>query len=64
VPKRNGKLHICVNFHKLNVTTKKDLFPLPFIDEIFNIVARHEAYLLLDGFSKYHKISIAPKIYI
>jgi hypothetical protein len=34
IPKKNGKLKICVNFKKLNVATKKDLYPLPFIDEV------------------------------
>jgi hypothetical protein len=29
VPKKNGKLQICVDYHKLNVQTKKDPFPLP-----------------------------------
>jgi hypothetical protein len=38
---KNGKLKICVNFKKLNATTKKDPYPLPFIDEVINIVARH-----------------------
>jgi hypothetical protein len=30
VPKKNGKLHICVDYWKLNAQTKKDPFPLPF----------------------------------
>jgi len=29
VPKKNGKLQICVDYRKLNVQTKKDPFPLP-----------------------------------
>jgi hypothetical protein len=36
VPKKNGKLKICVDFRKLNKATKKDLYPLPFFDEVFN----------------------------
>jgi len=43
IPKKNGKLRICVEFKKLNVATKQDLFPLPFIDEVLNTVARCEA---------------------
>jgi hypothetical protein len=43
IPKKNGKLRICVDFKKLNVATKQDLFPLPFIDEVLNTVARCEA---------------------
>jgi hypothetical protein len=33
VPKKNGKLKICVDFRKLNVATKKDPYPLPFTNE-------------------------------
>jgi hypothetical protein len=32
VPLKNGKFRICVNYHKLNAQTKKDPFPLPFLD--------------------------------
>jgi hypothetical protein len=42
--KKNGKLKICVDFKKLNVATKKDPYPLPFIDEVINIIIRHEVY--------------------
>ncbi len=34
---------------KLNAQTKKDLFPLPFLDLILNFVARHEMYSFMDG---------------
>jgi len=59
VPKKNGKLRICINFRKLNTTTKKDPYPLPFIDEVWNTIARYEAYSVLDGYLGYHKIFIA-----
>ncbi len=59
VPKKNGKLKICINFRKLNATTKKDPYPLPFKDEVLNIVAR--AYSFLDGYLGYHQISYTPK---
>jgi len=44
VPKKNGKLKIYINFRKLNEATKKDPYPLPFTDEVLNIVAGYEAY--------------------
>jgi hypothetical protein len=59
--KKNGKLKICVDFKKLHATIKKEPFPLPFIDEVINIVARHEVYTFLDGFYGYRQISIASK---
>jgi len=61
VPKKNGKLKTCVDFKKHNVATKKDPYPLPFSNEVLNIVIGHEVYTFFDGFSRYHKISIAPK---
>jgi len=61
VPKKNGKLKICVDFKKLNVTTKKDPYLLPFTNEVINIVVGHEVCTFLDKFSRYHQISIALK---
>jgi hypothetical protein len=52
--KKNGKLRICVDFRKLTVATKKDPYPLPFIDEVIYTVTGHEVYTFLDGFSRYH----------
>jgi len=61
VLKKNRKLKICVDFRKFNVDTKKNPYPLPFIYEVINIVAKHKVYTFLDGFSRYHHISITPK---
>ncbi len=58
VPKKNGKLKIYVNFRKLNVTTKKDPYPLPFINEVPNTIVGHDVYSCLNGYSRYHQISI------
>ncbi len=46
---------------KLNVATKKDPYPLPFIDEVINIIIGHEVYTFLNGFSRYLQISIASE---
>jgi hypothetical protein len=53
VRKKNGKLRIHVDFRKLNATTKKDPYMLPFIDEVINIVIKHKVYTFLDGFFGY-----------
>jgi len=45
VTKKNGNLRIYIDFKKLNVATKKDPYPLSFIDEVLNIVRRYEAIL-------------------
>jgi hypothetical protein len=59
VPKKKNKLHICIDFQKLNTTTKKDLYPSPFTNETLDKVVGHEVYSNLDGFSEYHQIQIA-----
>jgi hypothetical protein len=42
VPKKNGKLRICVDFRKFNTATKKNPYLLPFTDEVINIIVGHE----------------------
>ncbi len=61
VPKKNGKLIICVDFKKFNVDTKKDPSPLHFINEVINTIVGHEVYTFLDGYPRYHQISIVPE---
>ncbi len=58
VAKKNIKSRICIDFKKLNVSTKKDPYPLPFIDEVLNTIVGYEAYLFLDGHLGYHQIFI------
>ncbi len=55
LPKKNGKLRICIDFRKLNVATKKDPYPLPFTNEMLNTITRYEAYSFVDGYSRYHQ---------
>jgi hypothetical protein len=60
-PKKKKKLQICMDFQKLNATTKNDPYPLPFTEEILDIVASPEVYYLLNGFPIYHQIFIIPE---
>ena len=50
---------ICIDYWKLNKSTKKDHFPLPFLDQILNRWAGHEYYYFLDGYSGYNQITIS-----
>ncbi|KAK8540180.1 hypothetical protein V6N12_046471 [Hibiscus sabdariffa] len=51
---------ICMDYRKLNKATKKDHFPLPFIDQMLDRLAGKAYYCFLDGYSGYNQISIAP----
>ncbi|XP_038889329.1 uncharacterized protein LOC120079239 [Benincasa hispida] len=51
----------CMDYRKLNVTTKKDHFPLPFIDQMLDRLAGKEFYFFLDGYSGYNQILIDPE---
>ena len=39
--------------------TKKDHFPLPFIDKMLDRLAENEYFCFLDGYSRYNQITIA-----
>nr|GEX26399.1 reverse transcriptase domain-containing protein [Tanacetum cinerariifolium] len=52
---------VCIDYHKLNEATRKDHFPLPFMDQILERLARNEYYCFLDDFSGYFQIPIDPK---
>ncbi|GKD55369.1 reverse transcriptase domain-containing protein [Tanacetum coccineum] len=51
---------VCIDYHKLNEATRKDHFPLPFMDQMLERLARNEYYCFLDGFSGYFQIPIDP----
>ncbi|CAN6544105.1 unnamed protein product [Malus baccata var. baccata] len=51
---------VCIDYQKLNAMTRKDHFPLPFIDQMLERLAGHSFYCFLDGYSGYNQIVIAP----
>jgi hypothetical protein len=61
VPKKNGKLFICVDYWKLKTQTKKDPFMLPFLDSIFHSMVRHKMYSFMDGYSNYNQAKMAKE---
>nr|GFB23813.1 reverse transcriptase domain-containing protein [Tanacetum cinerariifolium] len=52
---------VCIDYRKLNEATQKDHFPLPFMDQMLERLARNQFYCFLDGFSGYFQIPIDPK---
>nr|GEU73912.1 retrovirus-related Pol polyprotein [Tanacetum cinerariifolium] len=51
---------VCIDYRKLNYATRKDHFPLPFMDQMLERLAGNEFYCFLDGFFGYFQIPINP----
>ena len=54
------KWRVCIDYRKLNAVTKKDHFPLPFIDQILDKLSGQGFYCFLDGYSGYNQLAIHP----
>ncbi|GKB84648.1 reverse transcriptase domain-containing protein, partial [Tanacetum coccineum] len=52
---------VCIDYRKLNDATRKDHFPLPFMDQMLERLAGNEYYCFLDGFFGYFQIPIDPQ---
>ena len=52
---------VCINYRKLNTTTRNNHYPLPFIDQMLDRLAEHPHYCFLDGYFGYYQIAIAPE---
>ena len=61
VPKKDGKVRVCVDFRDLNKASLKDDFPLPHIDMLVDSIAAHPMLSFMDGFSGYNQILMAPE---
>ncbi|XP_048611651.1 uncharacterized protein LOC125585956 [Brassica napus] len=61
IPTRTITCHrMCIDYRKLNSASRKDHFPLPFIDQMLERLANHPFYCFLDGYSGFFQIPIHP----
>ncbi|WRX11667.1 G-patch domain - like 1 [Theobroma cacao] len=61
VPKKDGKVRMCVDYRDLNRAISKDNFPLPHIDTLVDNTAHHSMFSFMDGFSGYNQTKMAPE---
>ena len=52
---------VCIDYRRLNEVTRKDHFPLSFMDQLLERISGHPFYCFLDGYSGYFHIEIAAE---
>ncbi|GAU23642.1 hypothetical protein TSUD_304170 [Trifolium subterraneum] len=52
---------MCIDYRRLNKATRKDHYPLPFMDQMLERLAGQECYCFLDGYSGYNQIAVDPR---
>jgi hypothetical protein len=61
IDKKGGSIHVCVDYRDIKKDCPKDNFPTPFVDQIVDDCTESEIFSLMDGFSGYNQINIAPE---
>src|SRR5579871_3928920 len=61
IKKKNGKLCLVVDYHKLNKITRKNAYPLPRIDELLDSLGNVAVFLTLDMCSGFYQIEVDPE---
>ena len=60
VTKKDGGTRFCVDYRRLNLTTVKDAYPLPCIDDTLDMLADKKWFSTLDLGSGYWQVSLSP----
>ncbi|KAK5833726.1 hypothetical protein PVK06_017580 [Gossypium arboreum] len=61
VPKKDGKVRMCVDYRDLNKVSQKDNSPLPHIDTLVDNTVGHSLFSFMDGFSGHNQIKMHPE---
>ncbi|GKV40347.1 hypothetical protein SLEP1_g48004 [Rubroshorea leprosula] len=61
VKKANGKWRMCIDYTNLNQACPKDCYPMPSIDKLVEAASGNERLSLLDAYSSYHQVPMAPE---
>jgi hypothetical protein len=59
VPKKSGAIRICVDLKPLNESVKREIHPIPTVDEIMAQLSGSKIFSKLDANSGFWQISLA-----
>ncbi|GKV25969.1 hypothetical protein SLEP1_g35338 [Rubroshorea leprosula] len=57
----NGKWRMCIDYTNLNQACPKDCYSMPNIDKLVEAASGNERLSLLDAYSGYHQVPMAPE---
>ena len=61
IRKKDGQIRWCLDYQRLNNVIRKDVFPLPLIDECLDTLSGNVWFSKLDANSAFHQIKIRPE---
>lgn len=59
--KPRGGLRFYVDFRKLNALTKRDVYPLPLVDELLQRISKARIFTKIDIRQGFHRIRMDPE---
>ena len=60
VTKKDSSTRFCVDYCRLNVTTVKDAYPLPRIDDSLQLLGHQQWFSMMDLASEYWQVAMSP----
>lgn len=60
VPKKDGTLHVCIGFNKLNAQSKFDAYPVPQVDDLLEKIAQAKFITTVDLCKGYWQTPLDP----
>ena len=61
VPKKDGKIRLCIDYRKLNAKTVKEIYPMPRIDSTLDRLHGTKIFTTLDLKSGYYQVPVAEE---
>ena len=56
----SGSLRFCVDYRKVNAVTRKDAYPLPWVDDTLDTLSGSQCFSTLDLISRHWQVNMSP----